>query len=299
MKLGLGKQMTFARDRLLESFLWGIGVTPEPEFGRSREEIAKAIQLITILDDVYDLYGTVEELELFTDAVDRWDVRAMEKLPEYMKICYLALFNTVNELAYDTLKEKGCDITPCLRKLWGDFSKAALVEAKWYSNGYTPTLDEYLNNAWISITGTIVLATAFFAANMKITKEALECINNYPNLLYCSSMILRLCDDLGTSTAEIERGDVPKSIQCYMHETGALESDSRKHIRGLISDTWKKMNKESVSCSPLPELLINAALDLGRISLCFYQYGDGFGDPNMETKERIMSLLVEPILVKE
>ncbi|XP_077225060.1 alpha-terpineol synthase, chloroplastic-like [Tasmannia lanceolata] len=216
-----------------------------------------------------------------------------------MKICYLALFNTVNELAYDTLKEQGCDITPSLRKLWADFSKAALVEAKWYNNGYTPTLDEYLNNAWISVTGSIVLATAFFSTNAKITKETLECINNYPNIFYCSSVLLRLYDDLGTSTEEIERGDVPKSIQCYMHETGALKIDSREHIRGLISDIWKKMNKESVSCSPLPEPLINAAFGLGRISLFFYQYGDGFGDPNKETKERTMSLLVEPILVKK
>ena len=40
---------------------------------------------------------------------------------------------------------------------------------------------------------------------------------------------------------ELKRGDVPKSIQCYMNETGASEEDAREYIRCLISATWKKM----------------------------------------------------------
>lgn len=43
-----------------------------------------------------------------------WDINAVETLPEYMKIFFLALYNTVNELAYKTLKEKGHDILPYL-----------------------------------------------------------------------------------------------------------------------------------------------------------------------------------------
>ena len=40
----------------------------------------------------------------------------MDQLPEYMKICFLALFNSSNEIAYDILKEKGYNIIPHLRK---------------------------------------------------------------------------------------------------------------------------------------------------------------------------------------
>ncbi|XP_077250017.1 alpha-terpineol synthase, chloroplastic-like [Tasmannia lanceolata] len=291
--LGLGKHLSFARDRWMECFLWVLGTMSKPEFGRNREVLTKVTQLTTTIDDVYDLYGSIEELELFTDIVDRWIVNSLDQLPDYMKICFLALFN---EMAYKILNELGLEITWNLKKLWADLCKAYLVEAKWYFNGYTPTLDEYLSNAWISISGPVVLAHAYLSAKTKITKDALDCIQKYSNLLRWSSMILRLWDDWGTSTDELERGDVPKSIQCYMHETGAPEEVAREHIRGLISDTWKKLNKDSFSCS-LPESLINAALDLARMSQCYYEFGDEFGSPNNETKERFISLLVEPILV--
>ena len=46
----------------------------------------------------------------------RWDVKAVKDLPEYLKLCFLALYNTVNEMVYDTLKEQGVDILTYLTK---------------------------------------------------------------------------------------------------------------------------------------------------------------------------------------
>ena len=40
------------------------------------------------------------------------------------------------------------------------------------------------------------------------------------------------------------RGDVPKSIQVYMHETGATEEEARAYVRSLIIKVWQKLNKE-------------------------------------------------------
>ncbi|RWR88362.1 trans-ocimene synthase [Cinnamomum micranthum f. kanehirae] len=62
------------------------------------------------------LYGSLDELELFTEAIKRWDIEALETLPEYMKICYLALFNFVHEVSYDTLKDYGWNILPFIRE---------------------------------------------------------------------------------------------------------------------------------------------------------------------------------------
>lgn len=50
---------------------------------------------------------------------------------------------------------------------------------------------------------------------------SLDCLKEHSNIIYSTSMILRLADDLGTSSDGLKRGDVPKSIQCYMNETGS------------------------------------------------------------------------------
>ncbi|XP_037497833.1 terpene synthase 10-like [Jatropha curcas] len=116
LNVGLGEKLSFARDRLMENFLWTIGMIFEPEFGYCRRMSTKVNVLLTTIDNVYDVYGTLDELELFTDAVERWDVNAIEQLPDYMKICLLTLYNTINELAYDTFKEQGLHILPYLKK---------------------------------------------------------------------------------------------------------------------------------------------------------------------------------------
>jgi hypothetical protein len=40
----------------------------------------------------------------------------MDRIPDHIKLCFLALFNSVNEMAYDILKYQGVDILPYLKK---------------------------------------------------------------------------------------------------------------------------------------------------------------------------------------
>ncbi|KAL2460387.1 cineole-1 [Abeliophyllum distichum] len=290
----LAEKLPFVRDTIVECFFWNIGLLFEPQYGYFRTMSSKVFFLITILDDVYDVYGTSEELELFTDAVERWDVNAIERLPEYMQICYLALYNFVNEEAYDILKEKGLMIIPYLRKAWTDTCKAYLQEAKWYSIGYTPTLEEYMNNAWISVSAHTILVHAFFSVSNWI-EESLQYLVKYHNVIRWSATILRLADDLATSSDELKRGDTPKSIQCYMNETAASEDDARKHVKFVISETWKKLNKDGGADCPFSQTFIEIAKNTGRMSQYMYQYGDGHGMSNSETKDRILALVFEPI----
>ncbi|XP_058091675.1 alpha-terpineol synthase, chloroplastic-like [Magnolia sinica] len=294
-ELGLGEKLSFSRDRLMECFYWAQGVAFEPQFGYCREVLTKAAQLITTIDDLYDVYGSLDELELFTEAVDKWDAKAVDQLPYYMKMCFLALYDTTNQIAYEALKDQELDIIPCLRNVWADFCKAMLVEARWCNQRYQPTLAEYLNNGWISSSGAILLVHGFFNANQIIKKEALECLENDPNIIRWPATILQLCNDLATSEVELERGDVPTSIQCYMNDANVSERVAREHIKGLIANTWKKMNEECGPHSPFPAPFVNMAFNLARTAQCIYLHGDGHSNPDCGTKDQIMSLLVEPV----
>ncbi|KAK9265399.1 hypothetical protein L1049_007420 [Liquidambar formosana] len=116
------------------------------------------------------------------------------------------------------------------------------------------------------------------------------------DLIYCSSLITRLCNDLGTSTAELERGDAPSSILCHMREANVSEEIARKHIRGVIVKTWKKMNDGCFTQCPLLQPFVNIIANVARVAQCIYQFGDGFGVQDRETKEYVLSLLIEPLL---
>ncbi|XVF88971.1 hypothetical protein PTKIN_Ptkin19aG0094200 [Pterospermum kingtungense] len=264
-----------------------------PRSGKSRIILAKVISLITVIDDVY---SNLDELELLTEAIERWDINAIERLPNHMKICLHALFNTINEMAFDTPKEQGIDVIPFLRKLWANLFKASFLEAKWYHSGYKPTLQEYIDNAWISISGSVVLAHVYLATD-PITKKGLQSFEEYgPNIIRWAAMTLRLNDDLGTSSYEIKRGDVPKAIQCYMNDCGSSEEEAREHIRKMIDAVWKKVNEDRIAGSPFSEVFFEICMNLGRMSQCMYQYDeDGHGIEDGESKDRVLLLLIHPI----
>ncbi|KAF2284338.1 hypothetical protein GH714_020774 [Hevea brasiliensis] len=148
---GLGEKLSFARDRIVENFLWTIGETFEPQFSYCRRMSTKVNSLLTTIDDIYDVYGTLDELELFTDAVQRWDVNAIEQLPDYMN---------------------------------------------WQT---------YANHTYWRPSGTIVDIHQVYK-NISTTHGSL--------------LQLLLADDLGTSSDELKRGDVPNqfNVTCMKRE---------------------------------------------------------------------------------
>nr|UNA06917.1 terpene synthase 2 [Jasminum sambac] len=291
----IAENLPFVRDRLVEYYFWNVGVQFEPQYGCFRTIESKVNAVITTIDDMYDVYGTLEELELFTDIVERWDVNQIDQLPEYMQICFLALYNFVHEVAYEVLKEKGLMIIPYLRKAWTDLCRTYLQEMKWYSAGYTPTLEEYMNNAWISISAPLILVHGFFSVPNRIDKETLGYMENYHGVIRWSSIIFRLANDLATSSDELKRGDIPKSIQCYMNETGVSEDEARNHMRFLILETWKKMNKDAGVGCPFSQQFIEMSKNTARMSQYMFQYGDGVTMSNPITQDRISTLIFEPI----
>ncbi|PWA69602.1 terpenoid cyclases/protein prenyltransferase alpha-alpha toroid [Artemisia annua] len=290
-----GEKLSFTRDRVVEHFLWALGFEYLPQFSHGRRTLARINCMLTTLDDVYDLYGTLDELEQLANAVERWDINAINDLPDYMKICFLGYYNTINEITYNTLTERGFFVLPYLKNTWMELFKTWLLEAKWYHNGYTPTLQEYLDNASVSIGGWVLLMHVRCLLSFSSIEEILQCMERTKNLIRYSSIVFRLADDLGTSSEEMARGDISKSIQCYMYESGATEEEARMHIKSLMMETWKKVNKE-LACmdSQIPREFINCVTNIPRMSQFMYNEGDGHGHPAI-TKSHVSSLLFNPI----
>ena len=51
--------------------MWPLAVLPDPSLSEQRVELTKPISLVYIIDDIFDVHGTLDELTLFTEAVNR------------------------------------------------------------------------------------------------------------------------------------------------------------------------------------------------------------------------------------
>ncbi|KAK7258199.1 hypothetical protein RIF29_32718 [Crotalaria pallida] len=297
--LGMIKELSFTRNRLVESFMCSAGVAFEPKYKFLRKWLTKVIIFVLVIDDIYDIHASFEELKQFTMAFERWDAKEIEQLPEYMRMCLDSLKDVTNETAYEIGSEKNFNLVlSYLKKAWVDFCKALFVEAKWYSEGYIPSLQEHLSNAWISSSGPLILLHIYFATTMH---EVVTCheiddfLHSYEDLVYNISLIIRLCNDLGTTEAERERGDAASSILCYMNEMDVSEDEARKHIQGIINNAWKKINGYSQTRVASMEPFLTHAINAARVAHTLYQNGDGFGIQDRDIKKYILSLVVEPL----
>lgn len=95
--------------------------------------------------------------------------------------------------------------------------------------------------------------------------------------------------------AEIKRGETINTISCYMRESGHSEVVAREYISKLIDETWKKMNAQLEFESPFGRSFVETSMNLARITRCIYQYGDDHSDPGVRSRNRISSLILEPI----
>ena len=58
-------KVPYARNRTVESYLWAVGAYFEPRYSQARIRLAIVVILLTLVDDTYDAFGTIEELEPF------------------------------------------------------------------------------------------------------------------------------------------------------------------------------------------------------------------------------------------
>lgn len=86
---------------------------------------------------------------------------------------------------------------------WEDLCKAYLVEARWYHTKYMPTLKEYLDISEVSVSVPLMLTHVCFLMNVCSMEEVIQSMDKIKNLIHYSSLLLRLPDDLGTSSVTI------------------------------------------------------------------------------------------------
>lgn len=293
-ELGLAKELKFARDQPLKWYIWSMACLTDPKLSEERIELTKPISFIYLIDDIFDVYGTLDELTLFAEAVNRWEITAIDHLPDYMKICFRALHDMTNEISCKVYQKHGWNPLHSLKKTWANLCNAFLVEAKWFASGHQPKAEEYLKNGIVSSGVNVVLVHIFFLLDQNKTKDIVELLNDTPAIISSTAAILRLWDDLGSAKDENQDGNDGSYVRCYLEEhQGCSIEEAHEKTLNMISDAWKHLNKELLSPNPFPATFTTASLNLARMVPLMYSYDDNQGLPSL--KEYMKSMLYETV----
>ncbi|KAL3528228.1 hypothetical protein ACH5RR_012884 [Cinchona calisaya] len=65
-------KLPYSRARVVDSYFFALGMFFEPQYSVPRIILAKTTVLLTGTDDTYDVYGTLEEIKSYTDAMERY-----------------------------------------------------------------------------------------------------------------------------------------------------------------------------------------------------------------------------------
>ncbi|KAK4399010.1 Tricyclene synthase 0e23, chloroplastic [Sesamum angolense] len=197
-ELGLAQKLKLVRNQLPKWYTWSMSILID-DFSLSLQRVAltKSIAIVYLIDDIFDVVGTLDELTIFTEAVNKWDYAAVDTLPDYMKMCYLALLDTTNNIGREICKRHGHDPIDSLKASWGTLCSAFLVEAKWLASGDLPTADKYLENAKVSTGVYVVLVHLFFLLGLG-NGDTIH-LNDVSQLISSVATVLRLWDDLGSA----------------------------------------------------------------------------------------------------
>ncbi|CAJ2639778.1 unnamed protein product [Trifolium pratense] len=114
--LGLVKDVKFEGYQPLKWYKWPMACFTDPSFSNKRVELTKPISLVYVIDDIFDLHGTLDQLTLFTQAVNRWEMTGTTNLPNFMKITLSALYKVTNDFSEMIYKKHGFNPIDTLKK---------------------------------------------------------------------------------------------------------------------------------------------------------------------------------------
>lgn len=65
--------LPYTKDRTVECHFWTVGVYFEPQYSQARIMLAKTIAMISIVYDTFNGSDSVKELDIYTDAIQRYE----------------------------------------------------------------------------------------------------------------------------------------------------------------------------------------------------------------------------------
>nr|UXB54289.1 geranylene A synthase [Atractylodes lancea] len=284
----------YVRDRVPELYLWILALFFEPKYSQALIITTKIIILVLVLDDTCDAYAMIEEIRLLVDAINRWEITAVDQLPEYIKPFYKILLNEYADLEKQLANDGRSHHVNPSKAAFQEQARGYLKEAEWTHNGEVPSFEEYMKNGLTTSTHNVLSKSALMGMGEIVSEEGLAWYQSHPKILKASELISRLHDDVMTFQFERERGQSTTGVDAYAKIFGVSESAAVDELMKMIENAWKDINEGCLKPREVPMDLIAPILNLARMIDVAYKHNDGFTFPEKTLKNYITLLFVDP-----
>ncbi|MED6120569.1 hypothetical protein PIB30_022086 [Stylosanthes scabra] len=296
-ELDVSTKLPYARDRVVECYNWILAIYFEPQYCQARNILTKQIALLSIIDDTYDAYGTIDELTLFTQAFKRWDINCLDDIPEYMKLIYVHVFKFFEEEERELAKHGNAH---CIKYFIKEFQRTLqgyMTEAEWLNNNYKPTIAEYIETSLTSTAYRLLIAVSYIGMGDMATEDIFKWVMSGPKCVRAASMICRNMDDIVSTEFEQKREHVLPLYDCYMREYNISKAEAFRELQKNVRDAWKDINEECLKPTKVPMPFIMRALNISRFVDVMYKDEDCYTHAEGKMKKCIETLLVNPVSI--
>ncbi|KAK6149559.1 hypothetical protein DH2020_017084 [Rehmannia glutinosa] len=293
-------ELKFARSKSAYCYFSAAATIFAPELSDARMSWAKNGVLTTVVDDFFDVGGSIEELKNLIQLVKAWDSDvSTECSSENVQIIFSALRRTIGNIANKGFIRQERILTTHIIEIWLDLLNSMMKEAEWGRDNYLPTMDEYMSNAYVSFALGPIVLPALYLVGPKLSEEMVH-HSEFHSLYKLMSTCGRLLNDIQTCERELKDGKL-NAIPLYMINSGgeitkeaaimemkSLIERQRRELLRLVLDEKK---------SVLPKSCKDLFWQMCRVVHLFYSKDDGF--TSQELFRVVNAIIHEPIVLNE
>ncbi|CAI8587494.1 unnamed protein product [Vicia faba] len=293
-------KLEFARQKLAYCYFSSAATSFSPELSDARISWAKNGVLTTVVDDFFDVGSSEEEQLNLIQLVEKWDVDVSTVCcSEAVKIIFSAVRSTICEIGEKSVERQGRNVKDNVIKIWLDLMRSMYTEAEWLRTKATPTMNDYMQNAYVSFALGPIVLPALYLVGPKLSDNVAE--NQELNHLFKTmSTCGRLLNDIQGFKRESEEGKLNAVSLHMIHSNGDVTyEDAVDKMKGVIEDKRRELLRLVLKerGSLVPRDCKDLFWKMMKVLNLFYIKDDGFTSNEMHST--VNGVLKEPIILSE
>ncbi|CAN4103790.1 unnamed protein product [Withania somnifera] len=293
-------KLKFAREKSAYCYFSAAATIFQPELSDARMSWAKNGVLTTVIDDFFDVGGSMEELNNLIQLFKKWDVDvSTECCSEEVGIIFSALHSTIHEIGDKAFKWQARSVTRHITDIWLNLLKAMLREAEWARDISVPTLDEYMANGYVSFALGPIVLPALYVVGPKLLDDVVQ-HPDYHSLFKLMSTCGRLLNDIRSFERESKDGKLNAVTLSVIHGNGSISEEAAieelSHRAEMQRTELLKLVLQGEG-SVVPRVCKDLFWKMSKVLHQFYIKDDGFS--SMEMADTVKAIIHEPITLKD